>query len=1045
MKLHTIRMSNIKSLIGTHVLNLDERFGASELFLIHGPTGIGKTAIFDAVALSLFGQTPQLQSGAQGDKADSVGWIMNELSGFCWTELIFSVLEPNGHREYYHARWEMHRANKKPSGAIQPVRRKLNRIDKNGNILEIMVDATNAGQCNAAFAIALKGMSYTDFQQTVLLPQNGFTQFIKADNNSRVQLLERITGTGHLAELCLQANEKRRTLLQQVRIEKEQLIGVLSKTEVDTVRKSLAKCERELTALEVAKDVIRLGGEWEHHYGLLQQRQEVYQAHITSMQTLDGKLAEQQVQVAKLQNEKLSIEEDISRLEANKSYFDETLQALLTELQQLNVSSQELQQYQKEMTKRAGEIAKLERKLKKVMGVSSDELEALQVEQQAALQEVSARVGGATLSDFSGRVASRVRTLRRQADICRSLIADYQAQATLTTSIHDAERELADSQQKIKDNEKTIAEHQQQTIDLQNQLNGLEARLQKAESFFYWHEKRIELQDGDACGLCGSTHHPLKLEADPEKHQRNVLAKEKLLKQRRQLQKQVQDVQRKVTQAQTSNQIATTQLARLDGNLKKMRENLQKKQEKMQQSVIDLGRQNSDGLTFSKKEAQELRVELEGRCNELDALSARLNKAVASLNDTLQSQNQHQELVTQKQTLMMKQTEMKNRCDDINQTLSSRASEIKKQIVQIKDQINETTNSQCVEKDKLTSSVQFLQNHVRDTWMRWNNLLNDWKQREGQLQQSIQHNLALKKQLTEELSAYQQNEQALQSAVSKAKDTLQQGLASMENLSVQWFEVDAEWSEQWMMLKEARSSIMDEEIKFQQSIRTFRARLQQYEDNQERMVKIQQLESLAAQWADMHVLLNTNRHVVADPNVGRGMSFRTYAQIRQLQVLVHSANEHLSAMQTDYMLEVRRDADNRPLLDFEVKMESNCQRPLTTLSGGQTFLVSLAFALALSDLRKVNISIETLLIDEGFGSLDRNYVEMAVDTLELLKHRGVQVGLISHVVALQEKIPTSVTIEDLRMDSLVPNTADQQTGDEDITMMDPEDSLESQG
>ena len=54
------------------------------------------------------------------------------------------------------------------------------------------------------------------------------------------------------------------------------------------------------------------------------------------------------------------------------------------------------------------------------------------------------------------------------------------------------------------------------------------------------------------------------------------------------------------------------------------------------------------------------------------------------------------------------------------------------------------------------------------------------------------------------------------------------------------------------------------------------------------------------------------------------------------------------------------------------------------------------------------------MIDEGFGSLDRNYVEMAVDTLELLKHRGVQVGLISHVVALQEKIATSVTIEELK-------------------------------
>ena len=113
MKLHSIRIHNIKSLVGTHVLNLDDRFGASELFLIHGPTGIGKTAVFDAVALSLFGQTPQLKGGAKGDNTDSISWIMNELSGECWTELVFSILEPDGKREYYHARWELHRAGRK--------------------------------------------------------------------------------------------------------------------------------------------------------------------------------------------------------------------------------------------------------------------------------------------------------------------------------------------------------------------------------------------------------------------------------------------------------------------------------------------------------------------------------------------------------------------------------------------------------------------------------------------------------------------------------------------------------------------------------------------------------------------------------------------------------------------------------------------------------------------------------------------------------------------------------------------------------------------
>ena len=77
----------------------------------------------------------------------------------------------------------------------------------------------------------------------------------------------------------------------------------------------------------------------------------------------------------------------------------------------------------------------------------------------------------------------------------------------------------------------------------------------------------------------------------------------------------------------------------------------------------------------------------------------------------------------------------------------------------------------------------------------------------------------------------------------------------------------------------------------------------------------------------MHTLLNTTGHIVAEPNKGQGITFRTYAQIRQFQLLVHSANEHLSAMQTDYVLEIRKDADGKPILDFEVQVESILQDP----------------------------------------------------------------------------------------------------------------------
>jgi exonuclease SbcC len=167
----------------------------------------------------------------------------------------------------------------------------------------------------------------------------------------------------------------------------------------------------------------------------------------------------------------------------------------------------------------------------------------------------------------------------------------------------------------------------------------------------------------------------------------------------------------------------------------------------------------------------------------------------------------------------------------------------------------------------------------------------------------------------------------------------------------------------------------------------------------------------------MHIVLNTKRHLVSErTSEMRPVTFREYAQIRQLQLLVQGANEHLLKMDAGYQIEVLRDADNLPTLDFVIREGSRNPRPLHTLSGGQTFLISLAFSLGLADLRKVYLPIETLLIDEGFGSLDADYVEMVLATLEQLKERNVQVGLISHVTGVQEKVSAKVTPLELKIE-----------------------------
>lgn len=158
-------------------------------------------------------------------------------------------------------------------------------------------------------------------------------------------------------------------------------------------------------------------------------------------------------------------------------------------------------------------------------------------------------------------------------------------------------------------------------------------------------------------------------------------------------------------------------------------------------------------------------------------------------------------------------------------------------------------------------------------------------------------------------------------------------------------------------------------------------------------------------WSEMHRLIG----------VKDGEGFKLFAQILNLQELIDKANQRLSWLQPRYTLVVARDDEGEPSLDFAVRDAhyAGQQRPLTTLSGGETFLVSLAMALALADYRSVRMPIETLLLDEGLGTLDEETLDIVMSALERLHSRGTQVGIISHIASLQERLQARVIVDKL--------------------------------
>ena len=151
-------------------------------------------------------------------------------------------------------------------------------------------------------------------------------------------------------------------------------------------------------------------------------------------------------------------------------------------------------------------------------------------------------------------------------------------------------------------------------------------------------------------------------------------------------------------------------------------------------------------------------------------------------------------------------------------------------------------------------------------------------------------------------------------------------------------------------------------------------------------------------WENLHELIGS-----AD-----GKKYRNFAQGLTFEMMVGHANRQLQKMTDRYLL-VRDDA--QPL---ELNVVDNYQageiRSTKNLSGGESFIVSLSLALGLSQMASKNVKVDSLFLDEGFGTLDEEALDTALETLAGLQQDGKLIGVISHVSALKERIGTQIQV-----------------------------------
>ena len=142
-----------------------------------------------------------------------------------------------------------------------------------------------------------------------------------------------------------------------------------------------------------------------------------------------------------------------------------------------------------------------------------------------------------------------------------------------------------------------------------------------------------------------------------------------------------------------------------------------------------------------------------------------------------------------------------------------------------------------------------------------------------------------------------------------------------------------------------------------------------------------------------------------------GNTFNNFAQELTLKHLLNFANRRLQKLHSRYILSMPLDVEDDDLVVVDTNM-GNERRSVKTLSGGETFIISLSLALGLSDLASRDVLIESLFIDEGFGTLDPEVLEVTIGTLEQLQAESNKtVGIISHVDSMRERIYTQVQLE----------------------------------
>lgn len=1062
MKILSLHFKNLNSLAGEWTIDLTHPAYASDgIFAITGPTGAGKSTILDAICLALYGSTPRL------DKITTANEIMSRQTGECFSEVVFET--PAGR---FRCHWSQQRARKRVDGRLQDARHEISNADT-GKVLHAKlkdvaaevesVTGMDFTRFTRTMLLAQGGfaafLQASPKERSPILEQITGTR-IYSDISIRVHERNRAE-QARLDELKAETSAIAILDAAQER-DIGQSIEAKTKEETDLANASsiTAKAIAWLAALDgLAKELDELAGQ----AGELDKTREAFKpeaeqlARALKAASLEGAFATLRATRAQQRNDHEALTKQESALPALETDAQATAEASRQADDDAHKAKGALEAEKPVIAQIRSldqRLADQKEALREGEAACRRDAARLAADEQAMMAEEARRVGMAEelarveayciehrpdewlVANLAGVEEQVNGLIAKQREIVRKAQAVQDAQAASRKATEALDAWTAEAEKLKREQARAAAQLQREKEALAPLLENRLLREYRADKDALLREKallaqiakledlRAKLEDGKPCPLCGAEAHPYAagnvpaadevdrkitaLDERIEKAEEHEAAIRKCEAAESKARSQQADAEKHEALAAGEKKTAERAVAEADASLRELQDEFVTRRRSLFEKLQPLGVAEDVDADFATL-LETLRERLRQWQSRLDE-QARLGKALAALDAAIREIAGALEV--QRASLEDKRTKLEEARREIAET-----SDRRKNIYGDKDPV--------AEERRLSQAIADAEGRQEEARDRHGQIQRQWhlaKDRIDSLKTAIAGRESELGRLETEFAAARASAGFADESsflAARLDPGEREALTARANeLERRLTELKARRDDREKRLQsEQARRLTDETLEVLQprfergeaalkslrdELADLRTRLRQNDEARKRLkgkqAAIEAQERECGRWARLHELIGS-----AD-----GTKFRNFAQGLTFEMMIGHANRQLRKMSDRYLLVLD---ETEPLeLDVVDNYQAGATRSTKNLSGGESFIVSLALALGLSHMSSRNVRVDSLFLDEGFGTLDDEALDMALETLAGLRQDGKLIGVISHVLALKERIATQIQV-----------------------------------